>query len=120
MPFVISRVNVPISDAQEKELKQRLGKAIELVPGKSEEYLLLDFEDNCRLYVRGDSSKPVAYITASIFGNEDHCGFSAFAAEVTDIFRDILGISPESCYIKFDDIISWAVNGQLIDRRNYW
>ena len=33
-----------------------IGKAIELVPGKSEEYLLLEFEDNCRLWLRGSKS----------------------------------------------------------------
>ena len=43
MPFIISRVNVSISREQEIELKTQLGKAIELVPGKSEAYLLLSF-----------------------------------------------------------------------------
>ncbi len=31
MPFIISKVNVSISDEQEIQLKARLGKAIELV-----------------------------------------------------------------------------------------
>lgn len=74
MPFLISRVNVPISREQEIELKTRLGKAIELVSGKSEDYLLLGFEDNCRLWLRGDGSAPIAYIEANIFGNDSHAG----------------------------------------------
>ena len=48
MPFIKAKVSCPISPEQEIELKSRMGKAIELVPGKSEEYLLLEFEDNAR------------------------------------------------------------------------
>ncbi len=40
MPFVIARVNVPVSREQEEQIKSRLGRAIQLVPGKSERYLL--------------------------------------------------------------------------------
>ena len=43
MPFIISRTNRSISREQERQLKNRLGKAIELVPGKSEQYLMLGF-----------------------------------------------------------------------------
>ncbi len=68
MPFIVSRVSVPITREQETELKAWMGRAIELVPGKSEDYLLLDFQDSCRLWLRGDNSKPAAYIEAAIFG----------------------------------------------------
>lgn len=53
MPFIISRVSTEITVQQKTELKTKLGKAIELIPGKSEEYLLLGFEDNYHLYLRG-------------------------------------------------------------------
>lgn len=119
MPFIVSKVSVAVTEEQELTLKTRLGKAIELIPGKSEEYLLLNFEGNCHLYLRGDNSRPMAYITASIFGNEDHAGFSQFTAEVTKIYQEVLGIAPEDCYIKFDDISSWAVSGRFIDRRMF-
>ena len=116
MPFIISRVSTPITKEQEKELKSRLGKAIELVPGKSEEYLLLGFEDNYHLYLRGDNSKPAAYIEASIFGNENHFGYKKFTYEVTRIFSEVLGIAPDRIYIKYSDITAWGVNGMYIDR----
>ena len=77
MPFIVSRVSVPITKEQETELKAWMGRAIELVPGKSEDYLLLDFRDNCRLWLRGDDSRPAAYIEAAVFGNEGHAGDAA-------------------------------------------
>ena len=119
MPFIKAKVNCLISHVQEAELKSWMGKAIELVPGKSEEYLLLEFEDNCRLWLRGSDADPIAYIKVAIFGNEGHAGYPAFSAEVTRAFQEVLGIAPENCYIKYEDITAWAVGGQYIDRRMF-
>ena len=119
MPFIKAKVNCPISPEQEIRIKARMGKAIERVPGKSEEYLLLEFEDNARLWLRGDDAQPMAYIEAAIFGNESHAGYPAFTAEVTKVFQSVLGIAPENCYIKYEDITAWAVGGQYIDRRMF-
>lgn len=117
MPFIISRVNVPVSKQQETKIKTQLGKAIELVPGKSEEYLLLGFESDYSLYLRGDNTEPIAYIEASIFGNEGHFGYKDFTGEVTKIFNEVLEIPSKNIYIKFSDITAWGVNGVYIDRR---
>ena len=119
MPFITCRVNRPISREQEIELKARMGRAIELVPGKSEEYLLLAFEGDSRLWLRGDDTQPVAYIEASIFGNEGHYGYREFSAEVTRAFGDVLGVPPENVYIQYSDIAAWGVAGQYIDRSWY-
>lgn len=119
MPFIKSKVNCPITEAQEKELKSRMGKAIELVPGKNEDYLLLEFEDDCHLWLRGVHADPIAYIEAAIFGSESHAGYPAFTAEVTKIYQDVLGIAPENCYIKYEDITAWGVGGQYIGHRMF-
>ena len=119
MPFIKAKVSCPVTNEQEKKLKARIGKAIGLVPGKTEAYLLLEFEQNCHLWLRGGNAEPVAYIEAAVFGNEGHAGYPAFTAEVTNAFHDVLGIEPENCYIKYEDIIAWAAAGQYIDRRMY-
>lgn len=119
MPFIISRTNRRISRIQEQQLKIRLGKAIELVPDKSEQYLMLGFEDNCRLWLRGDDSQPMAYIEAAIWGNEGHLGYDKFTAEVTRIFHEELGISPDCIYIRYSDIPDWGVGGMNFDRNKY-
>jgi len=120
MPFIISRVTQKITEEQEQVLKTRLGKAIELVPGKSEEYLLLGFEGGYHLWLRGDNSRPIAYIQANIFGNEGHLGYDAFSLEVTKIFHEVLGIPEDRIYINYTDIPDWAVGGMNVDRNRYY
>lgn len=119
MPFIMVKTSCPISKEQEITLKSRMGKVIGLVPGKSEEYLLLEFEDNSRLWLRGENTEPIAYIEAAIFGNESHAGYPDFTARIAEIFRDALGIAAENLYIKFEDITAWCVGGQYIDRRMF-
>lgn len=119
MPFILSKISLPISREQELQLKIGLGKAIELVPGKSEDVLMLGFEDNYHLYLRGEDSQPMAYIEISMFGNENHLGYDALTAEITTIFSEILGISPVCIYVNYFDIPSWGVNGSYIDRKHW-
>ena len=52
MPFIGNKVTAKISEEKEKIIKEKLGKAIELL-GKSEEYLMVGFEDNYKLYFAG-------------------------------------------------------------------
>ena len=119
MPFIKVKASCPITNEQEVRIKSLMGKAIELVPGKSEEYLLLEFEEHCRLWLRGKNDKPIVYIEAAIFGNEAHYGYDAFTAEVTRIFAETLNVSPDHVYLKFEDIIAWGVQGTYIDRNRY-
>lgn len=68
MPFIEAKTNQKISSEQERKLKERLGKAIETIPGKSESWLMLNFQDECRLYFKGDGETPAAFVEIKIFG----------------------------------------------------
>ena len=116
MPFLIAKVNVPADANQEIKLKSQLGKAIELLPGLSEKYLLVSLESDCHMYLRGKNSEAVAYIEVSIFGNDQHIVYESFCATVTKIFVEVLNVPPMNVYIKFSDIAAWSVNGIFFDR----
>lgn len=112
MPFIISRVNIPLSDEQETTLKIGLGQAISLVPGKSEASLMLGFEDAYRLYLAGDNSQPMAYITVAVFGNHGHCGYEQLSKAISQLFHRVLGIDPRRIFINYEDIAAWGVAGR--------
>lgn len=112
MPFIDSKVSVPIHEEQEKELKSRLGQAIALIPGKSESWLMTGFEDNYHLYFRGDNSQPTAFIEVKVFGREDRSAFDALTAEICKIFGEVLNIAPDHIYIKYEAVANWGWNGR--------
>ncbi len=111
MPFIDSKVTVKISDSQEKELKTRLGKAIALLPGKSERWLMTGFKDDYHLYFAGDNSDPSAFVDVSVFGAPDSAAFSKLTAEITKIFGEVLKIAPDRIYVKYSATRDWGWNG---------
>ena len=111
MPFITAKVNLRLDEEQKFHLKTRIGKAMELLPGLSEKYLLLSLEDDRNLYLRGENLQRVAFIEVSVFGNENHIAYDKFSAELTKIFVDVLNIPPLNVYVKFSDINAWSVGG---------
>lgn len=111
MPFIDSKVSVKITEEQEKELKTRLGQAISLIPGKSENWLMTGFDDNYHLYFRGDNSEPIAYIEVRLFGGPNKAAFQKMTEEITKIYGDVLGIAPDHMYIKYSATPDWGWNG---------
>lgn len=111
MPFINSKISVPVTDAQEKEIKTLLGKAIETIPGKSENWLMVGFEPEYRLYFRGSNAEPIAMVDVSVFGSENPSAFSKLTGEICTIFKDVLGISPDHVYVKYQAVSNWGWNG---------
>ena len=49
MPFINSKISTSLTEAQETEIKTRLGQAIQTIPGKSENWLMVGFEPDLSL-----------------------------------------------------------------------
>ena len=111
MPFINTKVNIPISSEQEEMLKSKLGKAISIIPGKSERWLMLNFEDKCRMYFRGNADLPMAFIEVKIFGGAGGNEYEKLTATITEIISDVLKIAPDQIYIKYEEVMYWGYNG---------
>jgi phenylpyruvate tautomerase PptA (4-oxalocrotonate tautomerase family) len=111
MPFIDSKVSVKTTEEQRTELKERLGKAIALIPGKSESWLMIDLADEQNMYFRGDGQQPTAFIAVSVFGDPNPAAFDKMTAELTGIYGDVLGIAPDHIYVKYSTTHDWGWNG---------
>ena len=88
MPFINSKISVALTDAQEQEIKSRLGQAITAIPGKSESWLMVGFEPEYKLYFRGSKDQPMAMVEVSVYGSENPSAFSKLTGEICKIFED--------------------------------
>ena len=61
MPFINSKISVKLTEEQEKKIKDRLGKAIALIPGKTESWLMVGFEDDYKLYFKGEACEKILF-----------------------------------------------------------
>ncbi len=111
MPFIHSKVTTKITKEQETTIKERLGQAIALIPGKSEQWLMLGFEPEMSMYFRGDNSQDIAFVEVSVFGSENPEAFNKLTGAICDIFNEVLGIAPDHIYVKYQAVTNWGWNG---------
>ena len=111
MPFIHTRVNRPISQEAEKAMAKRLGDAVSLL-GKSENWLMLQFEDNCRMYFKGDCSKAMAFVGVKLCGKADKAAYQRFTAEATRILGDVLSVPADGVYVEYEETEHWGWQGE--------
>jgi phenylpyruvate tautomerase PptA (4-oxalocrotonate tautomerase family) len=111
MPYMSIRTSSEISKENMEDLKSQFGKAISLLPGKSESFLMISFEDNCKLYFRGNNQEDIAFVEVKLFGKADKASCDKLTAKISDILEDKLRIKPSQVYIRYQDTEIWGCNG---------
>lgn len=111
MPFIDVKTNTQISKDRELALKQELGRAIAILPGKSEKWLMLEIKDGCRMYFHGDDA-PCAMLQVQVFGKIDRAACEQLTKELCGIVQRVLSIPADSTYIKYEEISLWGWNEQ--------
>lgn len=111
MPYISTKTTVSINPEKREIIKKKFGKAIELIPGKSETWLMLAFEDNCSMYFKGSNENPLAFIEVKIFGKASSDAYSRLTKAITDIINEELGIRTDGIYVKYEEVSTWGWNG---------
>ena len=111
MPFIDSKISIPVSQAQQETIKTELGKTVSIL-GKSENFLMVGFEDNYDLFMGGKKLEKGAYISVSLFGNASSDAYNRMTGELCSIFEKELGIPKNQIYITYHGVNDWGWNGQ--------
>ena len=111
MPFIEVKTNKTTTKAEETLLKEKLGKAIESIPGKSERWLMVNLIDSCKLYFQGDGELPAAYVEVKILGSVDRAAYERMTGAVCEILSSVLEIAPDRVYVKYEACADWGWNG---------
>lgn len=112
MPYIDANVSVKLDSERVERIKSAFGKAISLIPGKSESYLMVKISDDCNMFFKGDPS-PTAMCSVSIFGSADEKSCEALTKEICEIFRREADIPSSRTYVKFQFVDTWGYNGFL-------
>lgn len=112
MPFIETKLNIHLTPEKEANIKEKLGKAISLFPGKSEYWLMLRFEDNCRMWFRGYNSFPIAMVQVQLFGSAEAALTEQMTAEICRILSEELSVQPDHIYINYSFSETWGWNNE--------
>ena len=109
MPFIHTMTNLPIPEETEKRLKAAYGEAAALI-GKSENWLMLRFEDSCRLWMAG-SGDPAAMVQVDLYGKAAPEAYEAMTAHLTAVLEKELGLAPGRVYVRYAQTPYWGWDG---------
>ena len=110
MPYIKTVTNSSISKEQENEIKTRIGNAISLL-GKSENWLMVDFEENAHLYFKGSNDNLIAYVEVKLFGSASSDSCNNMTKEISNIINEVLGIDVSNIYVSYYPTDKWGWNG---------
>ena len=108
MPYINTKTTASISKDQELALKEAFGKAIELIPGKSEAWLMLEFSDNCRMAFKGTQSPDIAMLEVAILGKAKRADYDKLTERLCSDVNSILGVPTDRIYIKYSEHDCWG------------
>ena len=109
MPFIDSKITVPVTPEKKESIKSRFGEAVRLL-NKSETYLMVGFEDNYDLYMGGNKLEKGAYVSVSLFGNAPSSAYDEMTGESCGILSDEQGILGDKVCVTYHGGNDWGWN----------
>jgi len=110
MPFINTMVTTEITREKEVVLKEKLGKALSLI-GKPEAYLMIKFEEKCRLWFAGDTFGDAAYVEVALLHSAPKDSYAKLIFAICQILSEELAIPTDRIYVKFSETEFWGYNG---------
>ena len=111
MPYIQLKTTAGVSAEKKTALKAAFGKAIESFPGKNENWLMVNIEDQQRMWFRGDDSENAAMVDVDLLGGVSKPASEKMTAALCDLLQKELGVSPTRVYVKYTGYADWGWNG---------
>ncbi len=108
MPFIHSKVSIPMSPQEKLQLKAALGEYISIFKGKSERGLMLELSDCCQMYHGGEELPAVACVEVKLFGAQSEDCYLLFTQKICETYERLLHIPAEHVYIIYESAAAWG------------
>lgn len=110
MPYIHVKTNTDAS-ANAESIKSKLGDAIRTIPGKSEQWLMVELTPHASLWFQG-SSDPAAMVEVQLFGNAPSSAYESLTSKISSILSSELSIPQDRIYVSFFPTSDWGWNGR--------
>ncbi|MBE6541521.1 MAG: hypothetical protein E7672_03640 [Ruminococcaceae bacterium] len=112
MPLITAQTNIIFAKEKEIKLKSDLAVALaESFPGKTENWLMINFEYGCSMYF-GGSDAPCMVVTIEIFGKQTTESYDKMTEKTCQLISSVCGIPSDRIYVKYAEVERWGWNGR--------
>ncbi|MDL2237914.1 hypothetical protein LJC56_08830 [Christensenellaceae bacterium OttesenSCG-928-K19] len=110
MPYIKTTTNTPIPAEKREAIKSQLGTDASII-GKSESWLMVDFEEQRPLYFKG-TADPAALVSVDLYGSAGGDAYGKMTAAVSTLLQEQLGIPQDRIFVKYSEYSTWGYNGR--------
>ncbi len=109
MPYIELKTTVPVDMSKKEELREDFGKAITLVPGKTEDVLMVEIEDQKDMWLGASKLDKGAYLSVDYFGVVEDKYLDLLNDELFKILKEKLSLQQEQIYVTFTPRADWGM-----------
>ncbi len=110
MPYIATTTNARLTDGQRDAMKRRMGEAIRLLPGKSEQWLMLSWRDGTPMAFQG-SDAPCAICEVKLYGASSPEHYDRLTGALCAIVEQEAGVPAGRVYVTYQEIENWGFDG---------
>lgn len=109
MPYITTKVTTPLPQTKIDALTKAYGKLIEIFPGKTERWLMLDFTGDAKMAF-GGTTDPCAMIEIALFGKASAESCDKMTDAVCALIETECAIPADRIYVKYAEVGHWGWN----------
>ena len=113
MPVIKISTNMPIDSDQSLALKTQIGALIPIIPGKTEERLMLEFLANQDMYFQGND-EPTSFCQVFLYKEASFEAKNELVAKMTEVLENVIKVPSDRQYHCFSEFENWGRAGCVI------
>ncbi len=114
MPSINVKTNAKLPKDKKEIIKRRLFDCISIIPGKSDNSLMVAVEDGVDMAFHRDAASRMAMVEVKLFGESTKDAYQRLTGAICMILSDEAGILSKNCFVKFEEVKYWGHNGFMI------
>lgn len=112
MPYLHIKVGKPITAQQRKAIGDGCAHLISLLPEKNADNCMIQIEDQCDFYMKGQKN-PCVFVELRLYGPSPDDKKSAFTSALCELLCTQIGTQPQLMYMNILELPHWVVGGNL-------
>lgn len=110
MPYFDVATTQKLTTETKTQLQHALGRLIEWIPGKSEQWLMVQIRDGACLSFAGSDREPAAVVTLKTFGELESEQYDLLTAGICGSVQELLQTDPVRTYVIYEPVTHWGWN----------
>ena len=112
MPYLHVKVGKPLCEETVDALRRECEKLIFILPGKTSDNCMIQIEDDCKMYMKGEKNACV-FVDIRLYQASPEDKKLAFSAALAKYLQENLDIDPNLIYMNFLELPHWAAAGSF-------